>query len=199
VGASAEIYGYERKLEWALNRLGSSSIHEANKELIERFCRYLFANSLSLDRILKLVREIRKVSELLDKPFEQTTKDDVIELVRKIESRTNYTEWTKRDYKYTIKRFYKFLRGTDDYPEEVRWIRLKVAKGRILPEELLSEDDVKRMVEVARTPRNKALILVLYESGCRIGEILSLKLRNVQFDEYGAVLTVDRAWRRISK
>jgi ribosomal protein L40E len=46
------------------------------------------------------------------------------------------------------------------------------------------------MAEVARTPRDRALILVLYESGCRIGEMLSLKLRNVQFDDYGAVLTV---------
>jgi len=34
-------------------------------------------------------------------------------------------------------------------------------------------------------------VLVLYESGCRIGEMLSLNIRNVQFDDYGATLTVD--------
>jgi integrase len=33
----------------------------------------------------------------------------------------------------------------------------------------------------AENPRDKALISVLYESGCRIGEILSLKIRN-KFD-----------------
>ena len=32
---------------------------------------------------------------------------------------------------------------------------------------------------------------MLYESGCRIGEILSLMIRNVEFDEYGCVLLVD--------
>jgi integrase len=40
-------------------------------------------------------------------------------------------------------------------------------------------------------PRDKALISVLYESGCRIGEILSLKIRNVEFDNNGAVLIVN--------
>jgi integrase/ribosomal protein L40E len=47
------------------------------------------------------------------------------------------------------------------------------------------------MAEVADNPRDRAFILVLYESGCRIGEILSLKIRNVQFDDYGAQLIVN--------
>jgi integrase/recombinase XerD len=46
------------------------------------------------------------------------------------------------------------------------------------------------MAESAETIRDKAFILVLYESGCRIGEILTLRIRNVQFDDYGAVLIV---------
>lgn len=42
----------------------------------------------------------------------------------------------------------------------------------------------------AENPRDKALISVLYESGCRIGEILSLKIRNVEFDNNGSVVIV---------
>jgi len=47
------------------------------------------------------------------------------------------------------------------------------------------------MAETADNLRDKALILVLYDSGCRIGEILTLQLKHVQFDKYGAVLVVD--------
>ena len=47
------------------------------------------------------------------------------------------------------------------------------------------------MVDVADNLRDKTFVLVLYESGCRIGEILSLQLKHVQFDEYGAVLLVN--------
>ena len=72
-----------------------------------------------------------------------------------------------------------------------------------LPEELLSEDEVLRMAEAAINPRDKTLILILYETGCRVGELLSLQMRNVSFDQYGAVLRVtgktgDRRVRVIS-
>ena len=45
--------------------------------------------------------------------------------------------------------------------------------------------------------------MTLYESGCRIGELLSLKVKNVSFDQFGAVLRVtgktgDRRVRIIS-
>jgi integrase/recombinase XerD len=47
------------------------------------------------------------------------------------------------------------------------------------------------MIENATNLRDKAFISTLYESGCRIGELLPIKLRSVVFDEYGAVLIVD--------
>jgi integrase/recombinase XerD len=56
--------------------------------------------------------------------------------------------------------------------------------------ELLTEEAVKGLAEAAGNPRDRALVLVLYESGCRAGEILSLSIKNVQFDEYGAQLIV---------
>lgn len=46
------------------------------------------------------------------------------------------------------------------------------------------------MAEAANCLRDKAFIMALYESGCRIGEILSLRMKNVSFDEYGAILRV---------
>jgi integrase len=46
------------------------------------------------------------------------------------------------------------------------------------------------MVEKADNNRDKAFVLVLYESGCRIGELLSLKIRNIQPTEHGIALTV---------
>jgi len=129
------------------------------------------------------------IARWLNKPFEDATKEDLLKLVQKIEL-SDYSDWTKHDYKAMLKIFYRWLRGTEEYPEEVRWIRPGRRRKKILPEELLTEDEVKQMAEVAKNQRDKAFVLVLYESGCRIGEILSLKIRNVQFDDYGAVLMV---------
>jgi len=58
-----------------------------------------------------------------------------------------------------------------------------------LPEELLTEDEIERMTEAARTQRDRAFVSVLYESGLRIGEMLSLKIKNVHLEEHGATLT----------
>ena len=57
----------------------------------------------------------------------------------------------------------------------------------MLPEELLTEEEVKRLAEAAENPRDRDFILTLYESGCRVGELISLRLKHVQFDNYGAV------------
>jgi ribosomal protein L40E len=47
------------------------------------------------------------------------------------------------------------------------------------------------LINSADKKRDKALIAVLYESGCRIGELLSLRMKHISFDKYGAHLLVD--------
>jgi integrase len=51
-----------------------------------------------------------------------------------------------------------------------------------LPDDTLTEEEVKRMVEVSTHPRDRALIITLYESGCRVGELLSIQIKHVSFE-----------------
>ena len=184
-----DIYNYEKRLEGVLNRVKNSTIVKENKTKILEFYQECLAQGLSRARVIKYLDTLERTARLLKKPFKRASKNDIAELIRWVESQ-NYSEWTKHDYKVIFKIFYRWLRKTEGYPEEVRWIKTGTKKNNTLPEELLTEEEVKRMTEVASNPRDKALILVLYESGCRIGEILSLKIRNVQFDGYGAQLIV---------
>jgi site-specific recombinase XerD len=129
---------------------------------------------------------------LLGRNFRSAKKKDIESILGKLE-RMNYSEWTKHDYKVTLKKFYKWLIGGEDYPKEVKWIKTTVKKegSQHLPEELLTEEDVKKLIEAADHLRDKALVSVLYESGCRIGELASLKIKNVTFDEHGAIIIVN--------
>ena len=101
---------------------------------------------------------------------------------------------TKSTIKSILKKFFKWLHGMSaeaGYPEEVRWISTKIKMHkRKLPEDLLTPEDVDKLARAADRPRDEALVRVLYESGCRIGEFLTLSIRNVTLDEYGAVLHV---------
>jgi len=54
----------------------------------------------------------------------------------------------------------------------------------------LDVEDVKKLIEAAQHPRDKAFVSVLYESGARIGEIATLRIKHAEFDNNGAKLMV---------
>jgi len=169
-----------------------SGIQEENKEDILNFLKYLCAKGVSEGRILKCAYTLRPLAEILNKPFRDATKEDIVEVISKIEISEKYKERTKVDFKKILKQFYKWLKGNDEeYPPEVKWIKINFKEKRKLPEEILSEEEIVRLAEATNHPRDKALILTLYESGCRIGELLSLRIKHVQFDEYGIILIVN--------
>jgi site-specific recombinase XerD len=145
-------------------------------------------------RAVKYINHIIVLARMTDKPIHQLSRGEVERLVSQINT-SSYKETTKRDYKIILKRYFQWVKGLDEdehqYPEEVRWIKTTQKRERLLPEALLSVDEIKRLVEAAENQRDRAFILLHYESGCRIGETLSLRIRNVSFDQYGAVLRVD--------
>lgn len=185
-----EIYSYKRKIKNLLNRIKEAKIDEESKQKILDFYRELVVRGYSKARIIKYLDTLERIRRFLGKPFTKAGKSDIVELLRKLEEK-NYSEWTKHDFKAILKFFYRWLRKTEEYPEEVRWIKTTKKRRTKLPEELLTPDEVMKLVDAADHIRDKAFILVLYESGCRIGELLSLQLKHVQFDDYGAVLLVN--------
>ena len=190
-----DIHGYRKKYELAIRILRRSKIiSEKNKELIEKFCQECFAQGIKAGRVQKYAFTLRKIAEWLGKDFDKATEDDLKRVVAVINS-SSYSEWTKYDYKRSLKRFYKWL-GKEHL---ISWLKCKDLKNRKLPEEILTEEDIKKMINAAYSTRDKAIVSVLYESGCRVGEFLCMKIKNVQFDRYGAIIVVcgKTGYRRI--
>lgn len=69
-------------------------------------------------------------------------------------------------------------------------MKVKNPSNKLLPEDLVTEEDVQAMINAAMTDRDKAFIACLYEGGLRIGEIGGLTLKDARFDRYGAVIMV---------
>ena len=166
-------------------------ISEENKEIIDKFACDCYADGLTKNRVDKYRGYLLHLAAALGKNLIDVTKEDLKRLVAEIEC-SDYMDWTKHDYKVTLKKFWKWLRQTDDtYPEEVRWIRTTLKKARVkLPEDLLTLEDVRKLIESATNIRDKALISVLYESGCRISEILSMRIKDVLLEEPTCALRV---------
>ncbi|MFH1821669.1 MAG: site-specific integrase, partial [Methanobacteriota archaeon] len=128
-----------------------------------------------------------------DKPFRRLTESDMREWCREMDR--NYAPQTAWQRKFCAVKLLKWvhtgsLEGREK-PKCVSWIK----KPRIKPslgKEILSQSEIKQLIESATSQRDRALIFVLYESGARASELLGMSIKDAMFDNYGCVLRIGR-------
>ena len=180
-----DIYNIQQRIDSVINKIKKSDLLESNKDKLLEFTDHCLANGVGKNKVSRYLYDLYNISSWLNKKFEKTTKQDVEKLMVKLQE-TKYSEWTKKGYKIIIKKFYKWLRNSKEYPEEVEWIKSSMKENhKKLPEEILNEEEIKRLIEHASCVRDKALLSVLYDSGCRIGELLNLRIKDIESVEYG--------------
>ena len=179
-----DLYKYTKRLNRKLEEIkNSKDISKHNKEKIIQFQRSCLANGLSKARMLRYLNDIPRVAKKLDKDFEKVKKTDIEKIMAEIET-MDLAPATKTSYAVSLKKFYKWLNGGEEYPKSVKWLRTtEKENNNKLPEDLLNDEEVKKMIEVALNSRDRALISVLWESGCRIGELLSMQIKHVSFEK----------------
>lgn len=177
-----------KKIEAAERRLNEIPISKINKKLILSFKDQLAAEDLSIGRQAKYVYTLGKVARMMDLTnFRKANKKDIVKLVGKINSNKEFKDWTKYNYLVIIRRFYKWLRQGDDYPKEVKWIKPRIKQHKkTMPKQLLTIEDIKKMANTTDNLRDRCFILLLYETGARISELLNVKLSDVENDKFGA-------------
>jgi site-specific recombinase XerD len=106
-----------------------------------------------------------------------------------------YAKGTLTDYVQFLKKFYLWMieEGYSTIPEKkVRAI--KPPKPNTMTktaEMLLSEDDIKKLIEACQNSRDRAIIAMLYEGGFRMGEIATLRWDQVEFNDWNVVINVN--------
>jgi integrase/recombinase XerD len=169
-----------------MRRLDRAAIPEEDRVLIKDFVNYkAAAQNVGAVRQDKYVRILVLCAEryLNGRTFSSLTREDMIELISRI-GRSTLSEWSKHDYRVILKTFLTWA-GKED---EVKWI--KATKPRMLPNEILSEQEISELIDHAQNLRDKAFIACLYEGGFRISELGGLRMKDVEFDRYGAIAMV---------
>jgi integrase/recombinase XerD len=193
-----DVHKTKHRYDQAIQNLkADKAISEGNRKTILKFVWDLQAQGIGLPRLLKYVdllvviaRGGRKISHGLGKDFDKATVEDVKRFVARV-NESHYADWTKQDLRVALKRFYRWLRHLPDDkdPPETSWIRISNSNGkRILPEELLTEEEVGKMLQVCDNSRDRAFLACIFETGGRVAEVLNLRRKHVEFDEYGAAL-----------
>jgi integrase/recombinase XerD len=192
---NADIHNYKRRFERTLERIEScQDISSENKETIFSFKDYLISEGIGFAKIERYLGDMAKFSRMLNKSFSDSDKGDIRRVIANLEQEELSAE-TKKCFKVMVRKLYRFIRGFEEkgeYPPEVKWISISIPKNhKKLPEELLTEEEILKMIQRCNCPRDKALLSTLAESGCRISEIGNMKIKNISFEEYGARLTVN--------
>jgi len=208
-----DVHNSERKLQRMIEKIkNSNEISKENKEHILGFERNCYTiQRISASRVLNYMVQMSKIGKLAKKNLADFNKDDVLSIVETIERngyidkkgvRQEYLPATKSMFRVCIKKFFRWLRNTEwpDVPLEVRSLSTTIKRNEEKFPDILSFEEINMIVDKADNVRDKALMAVITEGGLRPCEVVNLKLKNLSFDDYGAILMVQQGktgFRRI--
>lgn len=187
-----DIHNRQKQYSRALTTLESNTtMVPKNRELILKFVRDCalgktikkgMKKKIGPGRCLKYISILTRLSREFAKSFDQVNQDDMEKLILgfdedKILSIKGkpFSDETRADYKKTIKKFWKWKDGNNSqYPDLVEWIDVTV-EAKEIP--ALSRKEIEILVDGTPSIRLKSLIMVLFDSGARIEELLNVRLK----------------------
>jgi len=159
-----------------------------NSNLLDEFKKNLISKGRTKNTLDVIKSTLENAQEEIKKPIENLTIEDLKKYFEGLQQKKQKNSSINLCQQRFIQ-FYQFcLDETDDerYSLLIRKIkRVQISRGKnvINPSDLLLPEDIKKLINVANMERDRCLIAVLYESGMRIGELLSLTTDLVQMDE----------------
>jgi integrase/recombinase XerD len=183
---------YERQMI-LFNQWQGSKI---NKQLILDFQDYLFAKGTKKVRISKLIGEIRNICDwLAPLNLNEVTKKDLEKLISKLQQKEEYKDSTKSDYKRCLKQFYNWFEDEDprlnkESDKNIEAISMyKYLKKHIKttykvnehdPTSIITDKDIKFVLKNGCiNDMERACISLLHETGCRVGELLGIRIKDL--------------------
>ena len=172
----------------------AKEFEEPNRGYAFAYKEYLELNNRKARTIARRLGDLRFILRVLPKDAKLATRKDIENVVMAInkgksrDEKGNLTDKnlaipTKRKMKQILRSFYKWLYNTDEYPPIVKWVIVDRDVQNKLPEDLLNEEEVKKLVENCKNQRDKTIIALLWDTGMRVGELLNLRIRDISMSD----------------
>ena len=86
-----------------------------------------------------------------------------------------------------LRAFFQWLKPDNDFFNN---IKIKNMKPDTSEKAYVTIDDVKKMLQFCTNQRDRVLLLLMWESGARLGELLSINIKDVKPRKHGVTVTV---------
>ena len=151
--------------------------------LVRAFRLALSVEGLKPKTISDYVREVERLGTFLNgRPFETVTGTDVREHIVSLGDRLSAK--TVREAQMALRRFFQFLVQEGEIPKDPTR-EVKLVRYRVVPQPVYTDTEVRQLLAACdlQTPngvRNRALVTVLYDTGVRSAELVSMQVPDWQ-------------------
>jgi site-specific recombinase XerD len=197
-GFYTNLYGYEKALKSALvkNVISKSDFDLINEYLVEKQARDQIGARRS-DRIVSSLITIRRFTQCDFKDVSASDLYSALSRMKEPDSHNGrpYSENTIYTHVRVLKMFWRWM--IDEGYSEIPLKKISAIKSpnfstdTTRPDEIPTKDEILKLVNACRTSRDRAFIMTLYESGCRIAELAGLMWRDLVFDQYGVKMYIN--------
>lgn len=176
--------------KWKISMKGELTKTQRNT-LINWMEEILINKDMNLPTLKNKLYFLRRLGIYLKKDWKKVTENDLKTFLKYMEQEGS-SESSLFVYRVFIRQFFQWLYGLKEkeFPKCVDWIKIKRSNKKKLPEDIISGKDFKKMLKFC-DQRDKTILMILKDTGCRIGEIIGLKLKEITFDTLGAEIKVD--------
>jgi site-specific recombinase XerD len=154
--------------------------------MLEKFLEHIKNKKKSQNNLTLLNYSLRKVQDSAGKPLDDLTYEEVQGCIKNL---TDLSDSSLETIQRKLIQYYNFMFNYTDDPKYHKMVRqlkegkISRPKAKVSPVELVSPEEVKKLINVANTERDKCLIAVLFEGGLRVGELLALTNNMVIVDD----------------
>ena len=190
-------YGPAKSFERALK---NGTITLEDRTIIERYINeHTVRRGLTDIRIKKITSVLVNWQVFFSVPISELTTDAIYQGISEFKKKRQkngkvYAQNYQHDFISIGKTFWAWL-ADNEIGEidkgKIREVRVpQTNRDTTEPDEILTEDEIKKLIEFAGDARDRAIISVLYESGMRISEFASMRWRDVVFDQHGVKIYI---------
>ena len=149
-----------------------------DKKNLWKYVHYLRGKRYSESTVKTYYQFVLMLVDFTDKPVEQLDYRDFEVFLEQVIAKGHYSISSHRQCVSAIKHFSDLFIG-EPFEKDLNILRPK--KSRQLPT-VLSRNEVLRILQVTKNLKHRAILGLIYSSGLRIGELLSLKLNEIDVD-----------------
>jgi integrase len=201
-GMNLDIHSYETKYATIERLVRSSKLSDRNKDFVIGFRDACVLHQVcGKPRLIRAMGVLIQLGTMLRKDFDTVTKEDLQRVIAGLlQHQPAYSPGTLGTIKAVTRRFIAWVLApnvfpsTKQVPDAVAWITCHVRKReqrRLQRNDLVMPQEIERVIDACHSPRDKALVAVLWETGARVAEIGNLQIKHLTKAPQGYVLDVD--------